>query len=496
MPRHVPALKVHQWLPEWDEVEFSDAKHRRKPLEDFLLFSLEASELRRLCGIQRRETTSGESRSGDLGIQRRHDPERSKEISRFVKYGFPWSSLSATKRDDPSYSNLKMPGWLPTAVIVNILGEGDVRNNQSVEDQDKVVVHNNVDGTCTLEIPDASGNGQGPVKLAPFEIIDGQHRLWAFDEDDQPGSEYQIPVVAFMGLDRSWQAYLFYTINIKPKRINTSLAFDLYPLLRTEDWLDRFEGHSVYRETRAQELTEHLWSYPESPWFNRINMLGERGTKMVSQASWVRNLQATMVRSWEGPRIKIGGLFGAPAGKDQLILPWTRPQQAAFLIYSWSQLSKAIQKLRRQEEDPEFPILNIDHKDTMLNSDMGVRGFLYLLNDLCYMRSEELDLRNWIFGDQGFTTAHEEISEAIKSIIEVPVGSFIDEMVIPLASFDWRASKAEGLDQVEQQAKARFRGSTGYRELRIELLNYMANETEGEMAYTAVEIIDILGYAS
>lgn len=459
------------------------------------MFSLEASELRRLCGIQRRETAPGESRSRDLGIQRRHDPERSKEISRFVRYGFPWSSLSATKRDDPSYSNLKMPGWLPTAVIVNILGEGDVRNNQSVEDQDKVIVHNNANGTCTVEIPEASGNGGEPARLAPLEIIDGQHRLWAFDEDDQTGSEYEIPVVAFVGLDRSWQAYLFYTINIKPKRINTSLAFDLYPLLRTEDWLDRFEGHSVYRETRAQELTEHLWSHPESPWFNRINMLGERGTKMVSQASWVRNLQATMVRSWEGPRVKIGGLFGAPAGKDQLILPWTRAQQAAFLIYSWSQLSKAIQKVRKQEEDQGFPILNIDHRDTMLNSDMGVRGFLYLLNDLCYLRSEELDLRNWIFDHQDFSTTHEEISEAIKSIVDAPVGSFVHELAIPLALFDWRASKAEGLDQAEQQAKARFRGSTGYRELRIELLNYMANEAEGDIADTAEEIIDTLGYA-
>ena len=496
MARHIPALRVHQWLPEWEEVEFSAENHRRKPLDNFLLFSLEASELRRLCGIQRRKTLPGVSRSGDLGIQRRHDPERSKEISRFVRYGFPWSSLPANKQDDPSYSNLKMPGWLPTAVIVNILSQEDVRNNESVDEQNQVAVHNNADGTCTIEIPGGQGNDRESNGLAPLEIIDGQHRLWAFDEDDQTGLEYQIPVVAFVGLDRSWQAYLFYTINIKPKRINTSLAFDLYPLLRTENWLDRFEGHSVYRETRAQELTEHLWSHPESPWFNRINMLGERGTKMVSQASWVRNLQATMVRSWEGPRIKIGGLYGAPAGKDQLVLPWTRVQQAAFLIYSWLHFSKAIQELRDQGKDSEYPILGLDHRDTMLNSDMGVRGFLYLLNDLCYMRSEELDLRSWIFDGQDFSTVQEEISEAIKSIVELPVGSFVQDLVVPLASFDWRASKAEGLNQVEQQAKARFRGSTGYRELRIELLRYMANEARGEMSDTAEEIIDVLGYAS
>ncbi len=80
--------------------------------------------------------------------------------------------------------------------------------------------------------------------------------------------------MAFYGLDVSWQAYLFWTINIKPKRINPSLAFDLYPLLRAEDWLDKAEGHYVYRESRSQELTEALWSNPDSPWYDRINMLG------------------------------------------------------------------------------------------------------------------------------------------------------------------------------------------------------------------------------
>ena len=86
-------------------------------------------------------------------------------------------------------------------------------------------------------------------------MIDGQHRLWAFEGEELAG-DYELPVIAFVGLDLSWQAYLFYTINIKPKKINTSLAFDLYPLLRTEEWLNKFEGPAIYRETRAQELVE------------------------------------------------------------------------------------------------------------------------------------------------------------------------------------------------------------------------------------------------
>jgi hypothetical protein len=80
----------------------------------------------------------------------------------------------------------------------------------------------------------------------------------------------------------------------------------------------KFEGHPIYRETRAQELTEALWSHPESPWFQRINMLGESGGRgMATQAAWIRSLLASFVKSFEGPGITIGGLFGAPVGSDK-----------------------------------------------------------------------------------------------------------------------------------------------------------------------------------
>ena len=47
-------------------------------------------------------------------------------------------------------------------------------------------------------------------------VVDGQHRLWAFDPSEN--LDFEIPVVAYHGLDVSWQAYLFWVINIKPKK--------------------------------------------------------------------------------------------------------------------------------------------------------------------------------------------------------------------------------------------------------------------------------------
>src|SRR5207245_718943 len=175
---------------------------------------------------------------------------------------YPWSDLSERQRRSGDYADLRKPGWLPTAIVVNILTPQDERGDQGVATRDLIRVVEE-GSSCLLELPVGFDGAQWrPQSLHPLEVIDGQHRLWAF-EDWTAADDFHLPVVAFVGLDISWQAYLFWTINIKPKRINQSLAFDLVPLLRTEDWLERF-GLRIYRETRGQELTEALWSHSTS----------------------------------------------------------------------------------------------------------------------------------------------------------------------------------------------------------------------------------------
>jgi len=479
MRKRVPALTVSQWLPGWEKANFSVDKFRRRPPEKFLLFSMEAAELRRLIGIQRRSSVGGKPRNQDLGIQRAHEENRSVEIADYVKYGFPWSKLSQRKRNTGEYADLIKPGWLPTALVVNILLPEDNREGKSVNPKDLVTVDlQNV--PAYIEIPDTTEYGWEISGLPPIEVIDGQHRLWAFDEEVEG---YEVPVVAFQGLDRSWQAYLFYTINISPKRINPSLAYDLYPLLRTEDWLERFEGHSVYRETRAQELTEALWSYEKSPWFRRINMLGDRGLKMVTQASWIRSLLATFVKNWEGRGVQIGGLFGAPVGQDELVLPWSRAQQAAFLIYAWQELAKAIDSVKPEwiealsssEDRIIYPDSGMQSEYSMLNSDMGVRGFLHTLNDLCFVKNDQLELRLWKQDIGNSAISDSDITMALKRLRKLDVAEFITTLMETLARYDWRSSREPNLTPAQHQLKARFRGSGGYRELRQELLQFVSD---------------------
>ena len=501
----IPALRVRQWLAEWDEIRWDSADKAAKPQPGFYQFSMSAQALRALCGIYPR-TTKRKRGAEDLGIQRRHEVERSEDIREFVKYGYPWSEMSEGRRKSGEFRDLRQPGWLPTAIVVNILVGGDSRRGKKVHPNELVTIKDETGARASIELPKGfSGRAWRCKTIPPFEVIDGQHRLWAFDEEELDG-DFELPVVAFVGLDLRWQAYLFYTINIKPKKINASLAFDLYPLLRTQEWLTKFEGHIIYREARAQELVDLLWSHSSSPWHHRINMLGERGQKglMVTQAGWVRSLLASFVKSWEGPGVRIGGLFGSVVGAHDLVLPWSRLDQAAFLMFTGQALQEAIARvpdgwandLRDQspeeprESDPAFYGPNC-----LINQDQGIRTFLQVLNDLVYVRADELALGDW-GGQQGSDTPEEEqIAAGIKSLRKhKKINPYVETLVKCLATYDWRSSDAPNLSENDRQLKASFRGSGGYKELRNHVLKHVVECKAGDVSRASAEVLKRLGY--
>ena len=497
--KKLPVLRVTQWQREWDSVEFNDLDGRRRPEPDFFVASMPAFELRRLADIHRRSAKPGVARSQDRRSQRIHDPTRSDEIAEYVRFGYPLSTLSEKKRATGEFSDLKKPGWLPTAIVVNILGEEDSRQGTSVAPADLVSIDDGATPGPIAELcyPSSWEDKEWkPRALAPIEVIDGQHRLWAFD--DQKMIDFELPVVIFNGLDTSWQAYLFYTINIKPKKINMSLAFDLYPLLRNAEWLQRTEEHIVYRETRAQELVEALWSYNESPWRDRINMLGEKGHRgEVTQAAWIRSLVATFVKSYEGRGVRLGGLFGASLGSSKSALAWNRVQQAAVLLELWISLANDIerssaewaQELRETEQQREVGDAALVSPQSLLSTDQGVRGVLAVANDLCVTRADELELWSWTTNTAPEEISQAEIGEAISEVRELPLGSYIRAITSRLAEWDWRTSAAPGLTARQQRERARFRGGTGYREIRLELLQHLSTSSDDSVAAAANDIL-------
>ncbi len=383
---------------------------------------------------------------------------------------------------------LRKPGWLPTAIIVNILTDGDKRDNGTIGKKDLITVVDN-EQPATIQLPASfSGPTWEPETIFPLEVIDGQHRLWAFEEFD-PGKDFQLPVVAFHGLDRSWQAYLFWSVNITPKRINRSLAFDLYPLLRKEDWLNKFAGHSIYRETRCQELVEALWSHPESPWHERINMLGETSQQlgtdvpMVTQAAWIRSLMASFVKEWAEEGVRIGGLFGAGRSSDELTLPWNRAMQVAFLIFAGRALRTAVTRsksdwAKRLRTIEQRELFADDHdlafygKYSLLATDQGIRGWLQTTNDLCYIAADDLELHGWdwdtIYSQRNAralaATDEGAVNLALASLDGSKIGTFLFDLGHALSSYDWRTSSTPGLTEEERLKQAVFRGSVTHRD--------------------------------
>lgn len=481
----VPALRFRQWLSEWSSYDFDEHLHRRRPEQHLYVLSMPAAQLRKICDVYKRERTVTEAE----GIQRKRDTSRTSKIQQYVRYGYPFGELSAARRT-PDTEALKKPGWLPTAIVVNILTAGDDRRGLKVKPQHLVTVQQDRD-RWSLSVPDLSDFAEGD--LAPIEVIDGQHRLWAFDEVEGGGpvpDDFELPVVAYHGLDVAWQAYLFWSINVSPKKINQSHAFDLYPLLRTQDWLETVGELNVYRQARAQELTEIMYSHPKSPWRNRINMLGDRGAGRVTQAGWVRSMMSTFFATGRGNSRP--GLFqSALIGTDDP-LEWGREQQAAFIIVLWNEIQRSITKKAksfpwiRAYKDPDKALHD---RTSLLNQDQGLRAVLAIANDIFFARAREWKLVDW----KPLAPDLEEVDEeaataALNSLERQFFHAYVSELANELTAFDWRSSEGPGadLDDETRQLKRSYRGAGGYSGLRADVLKMIADSDSntGRVAFS------------
>lgn len=153
--RDIPAIIVPQWMEAWNAVQWGRGLHQSEPFKKhFYMFTLPAGRLKELSGIYRRDATLGRPRSQDLGPQRYHDKKRSDEIAQYREYGFPWSDLTEAKRNSGDFEDLRKPGWLPTAILVNILVPGNERDGKRVAEANAIEVNDHDNGTATLRLPD------------------------------------------------------------------------------------------------------------------------------------------------------------------------------------------------------------------------------------------------------------------------------------------------------------------------------------------------------
>ncbi|MEW5891766.1 MAG: DGQHR domain-containing protein [Pseudomonadota bacterium] len=508
--KRIPLLKVPQWLQSWGAGGWHPDDDLGEPPHHFYVGAMPLRILHALSGVRRRDVQARRQAHPQPGYQRAHDDRRSRDIARYIQYGYPLSSQSTLDPDE--HRHLIHPGWLPGAILVNLIPEGvtRARGGKDLALLPKNAAHiDEVDGNAFLMLPDES-DGKNPVpedELAPFEVIDGQHRLYAIAEGFDPGDDYCVPVVFFDNLSPAWQAYLFWVINVEPKKINPSLAFDLYPELRSQQWLESGEAIRVYREHRAQELTEILWRHPKSPWRERIELFGKRVPGHVSNAAFIRTLTVSFVRPW-GREAEIGGLFGAidRHGKAY-VLPWKRAQQAAFLIRIWEKVKEAVDcseaewvRACASAKTQSALQIEVEHHPafageySLLATDQGVRAISVVFNAICQSNYEALELDAWQSDEISETTDDATVTNSLGELDKlVAINTFLAKVSKALIDdFDWRTSSFPGLAPEKRDAQSVYRGSSGYSALQRKLMRVLCDAEDVEVAHAAKEAVSLL----
>jgi DGQHR domain-containing protein len=218
-----------------------------QPIGTFYLTSMDSTVLGTIATADvRRLVSSTTSVEQYIGIQRKLDPKRRKDIADYVK------TVDAT---------------FPTSIVI------------AVEDERCLEYDAKERRLYFFEVEEGE---DGPAVRADAlaHILDGQHRLAGLREADRA---FGLPVTVFPAIDQADEAEIFATVNLAQTKVNSSLVYDLL----------------AFSKSRSPERTCHgvavaLNSLAGSPFKERIKRLGSATPGVIgetlSQATFVRAL--------------------------------------------------------------------------------------------------------------------------------------------------------------------------------------------------------------
>ena len=218
-----------------------------QPIGDFYIGRLDSKTLCDITEFDIRRLIRENEIESYLGIQRRLDPKRVKEISEYVRTS---------------------DACFPTAVILAVPAEC------AFYDEDA--------GELKLSNVPTPEEGHDQVLFKDIaRVLDGQHRI----EGLRGLSDriFQVNVCIFVELDIAEQAYIFATVNLAQTKVNKSLVYDLYDLAKL-----RSPQKVCHNIAVALDGTE------KSPFYKRIKRLGVategRYGETLTQANFVESL--------------------------------------------------------------------------------------------------------------------------------------------------------------------------------------------------------------
>ncbi len=216
-----------------------------QPLGDFYIASIPAKELVNITYFDVRRVMM-EERDVEkyLGIQRKLNAARVKQIVTYI------NTVDAV---------------FPTAVIIAVKGKC-VEINQNI-----MTLSNYLDGEESDHI----------YYRNIARVLDGQHRLAGLEE--YQGNSFDVNVSIFVDADISDQANIFSTVNLAQTKVNKSLAYDLYELMKTRS-----------PQKMCHNVAVTLDKESGSPFHKKIKRLGiatdGRSGETITQAAFIEPL--------------------------------------------------------------------------------------------------------------------------------------------------------------------------------------------------------------
>lgn len=236
-----------------------------QPLGEFFLTSFPADKLQLVSFVE--ELMYVDSSGRQQGNQRKKDPNRLREITRYI-------------------DSVEMS--FPNSIILgaNYTEEGLVLK-ETEEDE----------GTDISEIEWRADQVDGnlyritvPTDMKLASIIDGQHRVLAFAGAKPERQSIELPCAIFFDLPNAYQAFLFATINGNQKSVNRSLALEQFGFN-----VDDESEKSWTPEKLAVYLSRKLNIKEESPFYRRIKIAPNDPKKLfVNKTDWYVSM-ATLV---------------------------------------------------------------------------------------------------------------------------------------------------------------------------------------------------------
>jgi DGQHR domain-containing protein len=223
----------------------------RQPIGDFYVGVIRTDDLLRICEFDYRRMQYRNEYADYLGIQRKLNDNRIKEIRKYVGI---------------------VDACFPTSIVISI-----DEKCATLEDTER-------QGFMLLRVSDYVDE-ESPELSIPLDhvatIIDGQHRLKGLQEAGI--TDFELSISIFVGADQATEASIFSTVNLAQTKVNKSLAYDLFEYAKTPS-----------PEKTCHEIVVALDKLDNSPFQGRIKRLGVRTEtrfgETLSQATIVKGL--------------------------------------------------------------------------------------------------------------------------------------------------------------------------------------------------------------